>query len=30
MASISDIEMAQDDYNINVKDTHMADKKRKS
>ena len=22
--------MAQDDYNINVKDTHRADKKRKS
>ena len=28
--SLSDIEMAQDDYNINVKDTHRADKKRKS
>ena len=27
---LSDIEMAQDDYNINVKDTHRADKKRKS
>ena len=28
--SLSNIEMAQDDYNINVKDTHRADKKRKS
>lgn len=28
--SLSDIEMAQDDYNINVKDTHRADKERKS
>ncbi|RMX45861.1 hypothetical protein pdam_00023458 [Pocillopora damicornis] len=28
--SLSDIQMAQDDYNINVKDTHRADKKRKS
>ena len=27
---LSEIEMAQDDYNINVKDTHRADKKRKS
>ena len=27
---LSDIEMAQDDYNINAKDTHRADKKRKS
>lgn len=27
---LSDFDMAQDDYNINVKDTHRADKKRKS
>lgn len=27
---LSDFDMAQDNYNINVKDTHRADKKRKS
>ena len=27
---LSNFDMAQDDYNINVKDTHRADKKRKS